>query len=384
MATIRGVESPADERPNPPQQGWAVGHVVGVPIRLRPSALLTLGLLWWILYAQLAPPLALRSPWIAPIMTTFATVGFGLSVLVHELAHAVVARALRLPVTSITVFHLGGVTQLGREPEDWRDETLVAVAGPLVNLLLAGGMLATGALLGRGSVTGAVLVLLGYLNGSIGVFNLLPGHPLDGGSLLRAATWAVTGDAEDAMRLSSRFGQALGLSMLVGGVLGALPAPGGGDATWLWLALVGAFVFSAARAGVVRASVRTALAGVQVADLTRAAAFGVVGTTTIGAVVADVARAGAPGIVLDDGGRAVGAFGPDQLADVPQGMWSHLTVSETMLPIHGSVRHDEPVIEVVAAFRGAREAILAVTRGDRHVGTLAAEDVLAHVDGPNA
>jgi Zn-dependent protease len=362
-----------------------MGQLAGVPVHLRPSALLTLGLLWWILHTQLAAALAPRGGWVALLTTTVTTLGFGLSVLVHELAHAVVARSLRIPVGGITLFHLGGVTQLRREPEHWQDETLIAVAGPLVNLTIAGGMLAGGALLGRGSVAGVVLVLLGYLNASLGIFNLLPGHPLDGGSLLRAGTWAFTGDADDAMHLSARFGQALGLSMLVGGVIGALPVPpGGGDASWLWLAIVGAFVLSGARAGVVRASVRSALAGVHVADLTRAAAFDVAGTTTVGAVVADVTRAGALGIVVDGVGDAVGVFGPEQLAEVPQGSWSHLTVSESMLPILASVRDDEPLIEVVAAFRGAREAILAVTRGGRPVGTLAAEDVLAHVDAAGA
>jgi Zn-dependent protease/predicted transcriptional regulator len=370
-----------DEQQPASRQGWAVGRLVGVPIQLRPSALLTLGLLWWILYLQLSPPLALRSWWIAPLMATVTTAGFGASILVHELAHAVVARALRLPVSAITIFHLGGVTELGREPQDWRDETLIAAAGPLVNLTLAGGLLAAGTLLGSSSTTGVVLVLLGYLNASIGVFNLLPGHPLDGGSLLRAGAWAVTGDAEGAMKVSSRLGQALGLSMLVGGVLGALPlAPGGGDASWLWLALVGAFVLNGARAGVIRATVRSALAGVRVADLARTAAFDAAGSATVATVVAAVARAGAPGVVVDDGGTAIGTFGPDQLAEVPQGLWSHLTISESMRPVVGVVGHDEPVLEVVAAFRGARDAVLAVTRAGRPIGTLAAEDVLAHVD----
>jgi Zn-dependent protease/predicted transcriptional regulator len=376
------VADVTEEQRAPARQGWTAGRLVGVPIRLRPSALVTLVVLWWILYAQLAPPLALRGWWIAPVMATVTTVGFAASVLVHELAHAVVARALRLPVTDITVFHLGGVTQLGREPEDWRDETLIAASGPLVNLTLAGPMLAVGAVLGPGSVTGAVLVLLGYLNASIGVFNLLPGHPLDGGSLLRASTWAVTGDAEGAMKVSSRLGQALGMSMLIGGVLGALPlAPAGGDTSWLWVALIGAFVLNGARAGVVRATVRSALAGVRVADLARTAAFDATGSDTVATVVAAVARAGAPGVVVDDRGSAIGTFGPDQLADVPQGLWSHLTVSESMRPVVGSVRHDELVLEVVAAFRGARDAVLAVTDRGRPVGTLAAEDVIAHVDG---
>jgi Zn-dependent protease len=371
--------------PSPAEPGWTVARPGGVPVRVRGSALVTLALLWVILHAQLAPAVAWRAWWVAPLMTSLTTLGFGLSVVVHELAHAVVARALRLPVTGITVFHLGGATHLAREPAAWQDETAVAVAGPLTNLLAAGVLLVTGTSLGSGSATGVVLVLLGYVNASIGLFNLLPGHPLDGGALLRAATWAVTGDPDVALRISSRLGQALGTSFVVGGVLGALPlAPGGGEASWLWLALVGAFVLHAARTGVIRGTVRGALAGVRVADLTRAAAFDAVGSHTVATAVAAVTRAGTHGLVLDGQGRAVGTFGPDELAAVPQGMWSHLTIAESMRPVQGSVAADDPVLEAVAAFGGAREAVLAVLHAGRPVGTLAAEDVLAHVERAGA
>jgi hypothetical protein len=263
----------------------------------------------------------------------------------------------------------------------------VAVAGPLTNLLAAGVLLVTGTSLGSGSATGVVLVLLGYVNASIGLFNLLPGHPLDGGALLRAATWAVTGDPDGALRLSSRLGQALGTSLVVGGVLGALPvAPGDGDSSWLWLALVGAFVLHAARIGVIRGTVRAALAGVRVADLTRASAFDAFGSHTVATAVAAVTRAGTAGLVLDGQGHAVGTFGPDELASVPEARWSHLTIEETMRPVQGSVPAEQLVLDAVAAFGGARDAVLAVLHAGRPVGTLAAADVLAHVDrstGPN-
>jgi hypothetical protein len=242
-------------------------------------------------------------------------------------------------------------------------------------------MLAAGTLLGPASTTGAVLVLLGYLNASIGVFNLLPGHPLDGGSLLRATAWAMTGDAEGAMRISSRLGQALGLSMLVGGCSVRCPSRPGGRHQ---LAVARADRCLRPQRGPRRCDPRhrphragrrpgrgpRAVGGVRRGRVSH----------TVATVVAAVARAGAPGVVLDEHGHPIGTFGPDQLADVPQGLWSHLTISESMRPVAGSVRHDELVLEVVAAFRGAREAVLAVTRAGRPIGTLAAEDVLAHVD----
>ena len=208
-------------------------------MHVRPSALVTLGVLWVVLYAQLASELAWRGWWVAPVLVTVTCVAFLASVVAHELAHAMVARALGLPVTAVTVFHLGGMTQLGRDPEQPRDEALVAAAGPLVNLLAAGVLLVVGIGLGARTLLGSTLVFLGYLNGTIGVFNLLPGHPLDGGALLRSAVWAVTGDALRALRLTGVLGQALGGAMVVGGVLGALPGdrgprspPGCGWRSW--------------------------------------------------------------------------------------------------------------------------------------------------------
>jgi len=344
--------------------------------------------LWAVLYAQLAPLAAGRPFWVAATLTTVTALGFGASVVAHELAHAIVARALGLPVVEVTVFHLGGVTKLGREPDDWRDETLIAVAGPLLNLLLGGGLLAAGVLLGPGSLVGGVLLLLGYLNGSVGVFNLLPGHPLDGGALVRAGTWAITGDANGAMRISSRLGQGLGVALLVGGVVGALGGVGAdlgdGDASWLWLALIGAFILSSARVGVVRATVRAALSDLRVADLARDAAFVVPGSTPVGAVVAPLARGEGLGVVAGDDGVAIGTFGDEQLAEVPPADWAHATVEAAMRPVAGAVAHDDAVLEVLSAFQGAPAAVLAVTRAGRTVATLAAEDVLAHVDRAGA
>lgn len=358
-----------------------MARVAGVPIRVRASALVALVVLWLLLHAQLAPGLTWRAWWLAPAVTTLICAAFLLSVLGHELAHALVARALRLPVTAVTVFHLGGMTQLGRDPRDPRDEALVAVAGPLVNLLLAGALLVAGAHAGPTTLAGGVLVFLAYLNGTLGVFNLLPGHPLDGGALVRSAAWALTGDPARALRLSGLLGQAVGGALVLAGVLGALPGgPVPADPAWLWVAVVGAFVAVAARVGVLHAGMRFRLAGLRARDLSRTVAFDVPGRATVGMVVATVASNAAPGLVLGRDGAAVGTFGPDEVASVPHGSWDHVTVAERMRPLVGSVDGDAELVVVLPHFRRTRDSVLAVLSDGRPVATLAASDVLSHLD----
>jgi Zn-dependent protease len=370
-------ESSADPRP----PGWRIAHVIGVPLHVRGSALVAAAVLWLLLHSQITPGLAWHAWWVAPLVTTVTSLAFVASVVVHELAHAFVARALHLPVTSVTVFHLGGVTQLGREPEDPRDEAMIAVAGPLVNLLLGGVLLAGGVLLGARSITGSVLVFVGYLNATIGVFNLLPGHPLDGGALVRAGSWAVTGDPERSLMYSGRLGQAVGGAMVLAGLLGALPGgPVPGDVSWLWLAAIGAFVAVAARAGVVRSGVRVRLSGMRARDLAREAAFEVPGTSAVGGVAADVGARDAVGLVLGAGGEPVGTFGPREMAAVPRARWDEVTVAESMSPVVGSVDGDADLLTVLPRFKRTRESVLAVIHDGVAVATLAASDVLAHLD----
>lgn len=363
-----------------PPRGWRIAHVAGVPVHLRGSALVTLGVLWAVLYAQLASSLVWREAWLAPALATVTCAVFLASVVLHELAHALVARLLGLPVTAVTVFHLGGMTQLGRDPDDPRDEALVATAGPLVNLLAAGLLLVAGFTLGARTPTGSTLVFLGYLNGTIGVFNLLPGHPLDGGALVRSAVWAATGDAVRALRLSALLGQALGGAMVLGGVLGALPGPGPSQPAWLWLAAVGGFVAVAARVGVIHADVRVRLGGLRARDLSRDVAFSIGDRAAVGAVVAEVSRAEHPGLVLDQRGAPVGTFGSDEVARVSPGSWDHVTVAESMQPLLGAVDADEDLLAVLPRFRRTRDSALAVVLDGRAVGVLVASDVLAHLD----
>jgi Zn-dependent protease len=146
----------------------------------------------------------------------------GVSVLIHEMSHLLVARGLGLPVRRITLFLLGGVTEVEQEPQTPAREYLVAVAGPAASVLLAGTGAAVAMSLAPGSVVHALAVLVAVTNGLIAAFNLLPGLPLDGGRVLRAGVWQLSGDKHRGTATAAQAGRALAVLLLVG-VIGVLP-----------------------------------------------------------------------------------------------------------------------------------------------------------------
>jgi len=193
----------------------------GVDIRLDPSLVLLVALLMWVLDARLA----LRfSPGLALALAALGSLLLILSVLAHELGHALQARSRGLEVGSITLFALGGATELGGHGRSARDELAVAFSGPWISIVIAAaaGLVATGAeRLPAGDVAAAVGLLaglVGWLNLGLAAFNLLPAAPLDGGRILHATLWRVLRDHRRATRITSVLGIALGIALTVFGL----------------------------------------------------------------------------------------------------------------------------------------------------------------------
>ncbi len=200
------------------------------------------------------------------------------SVLLHELGHSLVALRYRIPIGQITLFIFGGVAQMRKEPPHPRAEFLIAIAGPLVSFVLAGMSLGLVAVLesfpAESSLHGLIALgtLLGMVNTQLGLFNLLPGFPLDGGRALRAGLWAWSKDyyraTSQAALVGLLFGVMFGLfgalllfGALSGAASSALASSGG------WIVLLGAFLFTAARGSRKQAAIRASLASVPVREL---------------------------------------------------------------------------------------------------------------------
>ena len=221
---------------------FRIGRVFGIPIEINASWGIVFLLLTFLLAQEFGDsplrwPIAQR--WsVAMAMTIF----FFMSVLTHELSHSVLAKRQGIPVHGITLFIFGGVSRLSREPDGPWKEFVIAVIGPLSSLLLAGIFGGAWYALGSGD---SILFLLAWSNLSLGLFNILPGYPLDGGRVLRAAIWGLTGSYRRATRVAARAGQAIGaIAVLLGIAIAVMIEPING----VWIAIVGSFLFSVASA----------------------------------------------------------------------------------------------------------------------------------------
>jgi Zn-dependent protease len=222
-------------------RGIGVGRVLGVPVRLDLSFLAGLALLAAVSRELWAPEVG--GPAALALSGGFALAFFA-CLLAHELAHALAARALGVPTAEIRLYVFGGVARIEREPADAGGEVLVAIAGPLASVTIAGLLGLAGAAVG--GPAGDLLALLFAGNLVVAAFNLLPGFPLDGGRVARALVWRLTGRRLLATRLTATIGRGLAGLLVAGGAAAALLQ---GDPRWLLHVVLGLFLWRAAGAG---------------------------------------------------------------------------------------------------------------------------------------
>ncbi len=235
------TRSPARETPF--GTGVSLGHWAGVPVRAHWSVLVALVVFAYVVSALTLPAArpgsSVAACWATGSVTAVVLL---LTLAAHEVAHAVAARHYGMPVTQITLWMLGGLTEVEGAPPSPRADAVVAVAGPATSLVLGGAFAATGWLVGGDGLVTYALVWLAVMNLVLGVFNLLPGAPLDGGRLLRALLWWRCHDRVRAAEWAARVGRVIGSVLLALGFAQLLL----GDLTGAWSALLGWFVLSGA------------------------------------------------------------------------------------------------------------------------------------------
>ena len=247
------------------RHSWRIGRIFGIDINIDSSWFLIFILFTWILaanyYPQSYPGWGSFLYWIIGIMTSLLIFG---SVLIHELAHSVVALKQGEKVRNITLFILGGVAQISEEPKKPLQELLMASVGPISSFGL-GVIFFIIALVLKG-VSVALYAAASYLaliNIVLGIFNLLPGFPMDGGRVLRSIIWQITGNLRKATHIASRTGQAIAFLLIVLGGIQVLR----GFLSGLWLIFIGWFLHTAAVRGYRRVMVENVLKGVKAEDL---------------------------------------------------------------------------------------------------------------------
>ena len=249
-------------------RSWRIGRLFGINIFIDSSWLLIFLLITWTLAAGYFPQAYPRWPlsqyWIVAAITS---VLFFASVLFHELSHSVVAQAQGESIDRITLFLFGGAAQMTDEPKTAGTEFLMAIAGPLASLVLAGLYGALWYVL-RGSTQAlsAMFYYLGIINVGLAVFNLVPGFPLDGGRVLRSIVWGITGDLRRATRIASWAGQTVAFLISMVGVLSILS---GNFLNGLWLVFIGWFLRNAALSSYRQVIVRDIMKDVLASQLMR-------------------------------------------------------------------------------------------------------------------
>src|SRR6266481_1021839 len=262
---------------------------------------------------------------------------FFAAIVLHELSHAAVAKARGLPVRSITLFALGGVAQIEKEASDARTEFWMGIAGPITSALIGLICLGIGAGLGwnpsfhHQSPWAAMLGWLGVINLALAVFNMVPGFPLDGGRVLRATIWWITGDAMRATRIATGVGQLIAFGFIIFGLFRFFNGAGFGG---LWLTFIGWFLLDAARSSYAQFETIERLRGVRVRDVMASDWPTINDRTSLQTFVDDhLLRSAKRCFVVEEDGRAVGIITPQEVKDVNRDEWSQLSVHDVMLPL---------------------------------------------------
>ena len=293
VGPVTSVETPT------PRGGIRLGRVLGVPVFITPSYFLVATFIIVSLSEQLAPSLGRGQAY--AVGGSFALL-LGVSVLLHEIGHCVVARAFSLPVRSITINVLGGVTEITEPPQTPAREYAVAVAGPMVSLLLAGVGLGLLPFFDGDGLARHVVANVAIVNGIIAAFNLLPGLPLDGGRVLRALIWRISGNSERATRGAAWSGRVVGLVVVPLLLVVVLPAAGygGSDATnIIFAALLATYIYSIATATLKRSQAMSRLPQVSISALARPA-LRVPADMPVAEAVRRAQAAGVRGLVVVD------------------------------------------------------------------------------------
>jgi len=299
------------------KQSLRLGRVAGVPVGVHWSVLV-IGLLIGASLGSVVLPAAVPGMSAAMyVLTAAATVVLFLgSLLAHELAHALVAQRRGLPVKSITLWLFGGVAELEGEAKNPRNELETAAAGPLTSLAVAVGSFLVALLLPGPDLLVAALTWLALMNLVLAVFNMLPGAPLDGGRVLHAVLWWRTGSRARADRAASFAGQALGVALIVFGIVEIFFLDWSNG---LWIMLIGWFLAGAARGELVASTARQGLGGVLVRDVMTTPPEVAPAWLTVADFVAATALHSRQTafVVIDFDGRPVGYVSLDWMAALP-------------------------------------------------------------------
>jgi len=379
-------------------KGFRVGKLFGINIHIDWSWLLIFALVSWSLastFGQMHTDWTALTQWGVAIT---AAVLFFMSVLAHELAHSLVARSRGVPVRNITLFMFGGVSNIQRDPSSPMDELLVTIVGPLTSFLLGAIFLISGtgsialsninimnatAMLSELGPLTTILLWLGSVNILVGLFNLIPGFPLDGGRIVRSILWGITDNLSKATRWASWMGQAVawlmifaGMSMLFGA---RIPFLGSGFINGIWLIFIGWFLQSAAVRSYRKVVIQDVLDDVAVRQIMNTRVPNVPANISIEDLVNNhIMQSDHRAFIVYEGEAMVGLVTIDDVRKLDSEARSRTMVSDVMTPSQELivVAPNEEVSEAFQRLQSKDIRQLPVVKENEIVGLLRRKDII--------
>ena len=344
-----------------------IGNLFGIPFFINPSWFFVLGLVTWSYGSSLTsfPELTGIMPWLLGLVAALLLFS---SVLAHELGHSFVAIAQGIPVKSIALFIFGGLATLEKESETPLQAFLVAIAGPVVSLLLYVAFSLMAAYLPLSLPLKAIVSLVAYLNLILAVFNMIPGLPLDGGNVLKSIVWKITGNPNKGVIIAGRVGQVIGWLAISLGILSVLGISQVGS---IWTLLIGAFLLRNAGFAAQSATVQDKLSQYTAKDAVIADSPIVGDNLTVREFVNEYVigkERWKKFLVVDQNQHLKGEIATEDLKKIPTSQWNETYIGEIVKPILAvnTIPADTSLLEVAKLIetKNTRELVVVGEAGE--------------------
>lgn len=355
-------------------------RLFGIEIRIDLSWILIAVLISWTLASGIFPS---YYPNLEPVtywtMGVVAAAGLFASIILHEMAHAAVARRDGLPIDGITLFIFGGVAEMRAEPPTPKAEFRMAIAGPIASLAIAAVCYLVASFASAAGASAPFVGVFAYLamiNTIVAVFNMVPAFPLDGGRVLRAALWAWKGRLRWATRITAGIGSGFGLFLIALGVVSVL---GGNFIGGMWWFLIGLFVRAAAQMSYQQVVVRQGLEGVPVRRIMSFEPVTVPPGITLAELVDDyIYRHHFKMLPVVEGERLIGCVGLRDINEVPRERWAHTAVSTVMRECSpdNTIQPDTDALAALTRMHQSGNGRMLVTENGALVGIVTLKDML--------
>lgn len=341
-----------------------IGNLFGIPFFINPSWFFVLALVTWSYGSGLTqfPELTGITPWLLGLVTALLLFS---SVLAHELGHSFVAISQGIPVKSITLFIFGGLATLEKESETPLQALLVAIAGPLVSLLLFGLFTVVASTAPLTTPFQAIISLVAYINLILAAFNMIPGLPLDGGNVLKAIVWKVTGNPNKGVIIAGRVGQVIGWIAIALGILSVIGVSQVGS---IWTLLIGTFLLQNAGFAAQSATVQDKLSQYTAEDAVIADSPIVSSRLSIREFVNNYVigkERWKKFIVVDENQQLLGSITTEDFKQIHTSDWNDVYLTELVKPVPEAdiIAADTSLLEVAKLFETTQTRELIVVSG---------------------